>query len=62
MAKPFTKIAALLFALAALIHIVRLFTNFQVTFGNHTIPLWCSYIAIVVALLLAWGLHKESRT
>jgi Na+-driven multidrug efflux pump len=59
--KPFTLIAALLFLLAALVHIYRLFTHFQVVVGNHTIPQSASYVAIVVGLIMAYGLHRESR-
>jgi len=61
MTRPFTTIAAVLFALAALLHLYRLFTHFQVTFGSHTVPMWCSYVAIVVAAFLAWGLYRESK-
>jgi hypothetical protein len=59
--RPFTTIAAILFALAALLHLLRLFTGFQVIFGSHTIPMWCSYVAIAVAGVLSWGLFRESR-
>ena len=61
MQRPFTRIASALFALIALAHIVRLFTNFQFIIGSHAIPVWASYIAIVVAGFLSWGLFRESR-
>ena len=60
--RPFTLIAAIIFGLMALVHIYRLFTHFQVTAGSHPIPMWASYIAIVVAGLLSWGLFRESRS
>ena len=60
--RPFTLIAALIFAIIALLHIYRLFTHFQVVLGNHEIPMTLSYVAIVVAAILAWGLYKESRS
>jgi hypothetical protein len=61
MTRPFTLIAALIFALIALIHVYRLFTDFQVVLGSHVIPMWVSYAAIVVAGGLAIGLYRESR-
>jgi len=61
MTRPFTLIAALIFALMALIHVYRLFTDFQVVIGSHVIPMWASYVAIVVAGGLAIGLYRESR-
>ncbi len=59
--RPFTWIAAALFALAAIVHIVRLVRPFQVTIGSHLIPMWCSYVAIVVAAFLSWMLCREAR-
>ena len=61
MSRPFTWIASAIFALAALIHLYRLFTHFQIILGSHTIPLWCSYVAIVVAAGLSWMLCREAR-
>jgi hypothetical protein len=60
-AKPFTTIAALIFLVAALLHVYRLFTHYQVILGSHSIPEWLSIVAIAVAGLLAYGLFRESR-
>ena len=60
--RPFTLIAALIFAIIALLHVYRLFKHFQVVLGSHEIPMTLSYVAIVVAGILAWGLYKESRS
>jgi hypothetical protein len=59
--RPFTLIAAILFGLAALLHLYRLFTHFQVILGSHTISQTVSIVAIVVAAILSWGLFRESR-
>jgi hypothetical protein len=59
--KPFTWIAAALFALMALVHVVRVITHFQVILGSHPIPEWVSYIAIVVAAFFSWMLCREAR-
>jgi len=59
--RPFTTIAAVLFAIAALLHIYRLFAHFQVVLGSHVIPMTLSYVAIVVAAIMAYGLFQESR-
>jgi uncharacterized membrane protein YdbT with pleckstrin-like domain len=60
--RPFTLIASLIFAIMALLHIYRLFTHFQVVLGTHEIPMTVSYLAIVVAAILAWGCYRESRS
>jgi len=59
--KPFTMIAVLIFAIMALLHLYRLFTHYQIILGTHTIPLWVSYVGVVVPGLLAVMLVRESR-
>jgi hypothetical protein len=59
--KPFTLIAAVLFGLAALVHVYRLFTHFQVVIGSHAVSQTVSIIAIIVAAVLSWGLYRESK-
>jgi hypothetical protein len=58
---PFTWIAAAIFALMALVHIIRLFTNFQIIVGTHSIPMWVSVVAAVVTAGLSWMLCREAR-
>ena len=59
--RPFTLIAAVIFALMALAHAYRLATHFQIVAGSHALPLWLSIVAIVVTAILAVGLFRESR-
>ena len=59
--KPFTWIVAALFALGAIVHIIRLIKPFQIVIGSHSVPMWASYIAIVVAAFLSWMLCREAR-
>lgn len=59
--KPFTTIAAAIFALMALLHVYRLFNHFQVIVGSHTIPQVVSWVAIVVAGGLSVMLFKEAK-
>lgn len=59
--RPFTLIAAAIFALMALVHVLRLFTDFQVVLGSHVLPQWISIVAILVTGGLAVGLYRESR-
>lgn len=61
MARPFTLIAAIIFALMAVVHAYRVFTHFQIVAGSHALPMWLSIVAIVVTAVLAIGLFRESR-
>lgn len=59
--KPFTLIASLLFGLMALLHAYRLVTHFQVVVGSHTIALAVSWIGVIFAAVLSYGLFREAR-
>ena len=59
--RPFTMIAAVLFALIAIAHIYRIATHFQIILGSHPVPLWMSWIGVLVPGVLAVMLYRESR-
>lgn len=60
--RPFTTIAAILFAIAALLHLYRvLMAHFTFVIGSHAITETMSTVAIVVAAIMSWGLFRESR-
>jgi hypothetical protein len=59
--RPFTLLAAVIFALMALAHIYRIVTHFQIVVGSHTVPMSASWVAIVVTGLLAVTLYRESQ-
>lgn len=61
MTRPFTLIAAVIFALMALVHVYRLVTHFHVVIGSHSIPQSVSIATIVITGALAIGLFRESR-
>jgi len=61
MKRPFTLIAAVIFALMGVVHAYRLATQFQIIAGSHTLPLWLSIVGIAVTAVLAVGLFLESR-
>lgn len=60
MTRPFTMIAAIIFALMALVHAYRILTHFQVIVGTHVIPHGVSWVAIVVTAVLSIGLFREA--
>lgn len=59
--RPFTQIAAFIFALIALAHAYRIATHFQVVVGSHTIGQGVSWIALIVTAGLSYGLFREAR-
>ena len=59
--RPFTNLAVLVLALFAVVHLLRLIRNVEVVVGGHTVPLWASAVAAIVAGLLALMVWRESR-
>jgi len=61
MRKPFTKLAVAIFSLVALIHVLRLVFDWQVTISNYLIPMWVSIVGAIVAAVLAVTVKKEAN-
>jgi hypothetical protein len=61
MRRPFTLLAALIFAVIALIHLLRLIFGWVVTIVGADVPMWGSVVALVISGILAAGLWWESR-
>ena len=61
-ARNFSLTAAIIFAIIALAHLYRLFTNFQIILGSHMIPMWVSYAGVLIPGILAVMLFRESRS
>lgn len=56
-----TKVAALFFALFAVVHVVRIVQGWEVNIGGTFVPLAVSYVAAPVSALLAIGLWKACK-
>lgn len=50
------KVAGVVLGLAALAHLYRAVTGTDLTYGTTTIPMWASWLAIVVAGYLSYAL------
>jgi hypothetical protein len=59
--RPFTWIASAIFALMAIVHAIRLVKHFQIVVGSHQIPIWASWVGLIVAGGLSWMLCREAR-
>ena len=47
-------LAALIFTLVAVLQLVRALARWPVTIGTTSIPVWVSWVAFIVAAILAW--------
>jgi hypothetical protein len=59
--KPFSALAAVVFALVALAQLLRLLLGWSVVVNGISLPLWASAIACGVAALLAVMVWREAR-
>jgi hypothetical protein len=60
-AENYSRLAGLIFAIVAALQITRALSGWPVTVGTISIPLWASWIACVVAAVLAWLGYDASR-
>jgi hypothetical protein len=54
-------LAVIIFAVIALLHAYRLVTHFHVVLGSHDIPMWVSYVGVLIPALLAFMIYRESK-
>ena len=60
--KPFTTLAVVVFALVALLQLVRVAMGWAITVNGVAIPLWASVVFAVLAATLSVMLRREERT
>jgi uncharacterized membrane protein YhdT len=56
----FSKIASFFLGLVAIAHLLRIIYGMEVLVGTYQIPMWMSYVAFIVTLILCVGLCKEA--
>ena len=59
--KPFTTVAVVVFALVALLQLLRFVSGWEVTVNGVAVPIWASAVAFAVAGGLAVMLWRENR-
>ena len=61
--KSFFLVAGLIFLLVAVAHALRLALGWHVTLGCWTVPMWVSWVALVIAGFLAYkGLRLSTHS
>jgi len=59
--KPFTTIAVAIFTIVAIVHLLRIILGWEVTIQGTVVPMWASYLGLIIAGGLAFLLRRESR-
>jgi hypothetical protein len=61
--RTFVLIAGVIFAIVALVHLLRIVMGWPIVIDNWTVPMWVSWIALVIATGLSYlGLSLVSRS
>jgi hypothetical protein len=61
--KSYLIVSTFIFALVALVHLIRLTLGWPVLLGTWSVPLWVSVPAVLVSALIAlWGLTLVRKT
>jgi hypothetical protein len=59
--KPFTLVAVIVFALVAVLQLLRVVMGWDVVINGFALPQWASIVACVFAALLAVMVARENR-
>ena len=59
--KPATTIAVVLLGLVALGHVLRLVYGLEAVVGDWTVPMWVSYIGVLLPGGLAYMIYREHQ-
>jgi hypothetical protein len=60
--KNYIIISATIFAMVALLHLVRLVTHWSFQFGAVSVPLWGSWLALIIGTALSiWAFRLLSQ-
>jgi hypothetical protein len=60
--KLYTSVSGMIFILVGLIHLWRIAMGYPLTLGEAIIPVWASWVAVVVTAFMAYqGLGKHRK-
>jgi hypothetical protein len=60
--RTFSLVTAVLFIWIALLHVIRLFLGWQVAIAGTVLPMWISWLGLVLAAFLAYEGLRLART
>jgi hypothetical protein len=59
--KPFTTLAAVVFAIMSFVHVLRLIFGWEITVSGLIVPMWISIVGVLIAAGLSVMLFREAR-
>jgi len=55
-------LAAVVFGIIGFLHLLRSLFSWQLVIDNFNVPLYVSYVAVIVLGYLSWSMYKTSKT
>ena len=55
------KVSSLIFGLVTVVHLVRALMGSSIVIGSWDVPLWASWLAVVIAGALSWWTWTSSH-
>ena len=59
--KTFLSVAGAIFVVIAVLHLLRAILGWNAVIGSFAVPLWLSWVAVVVAAFLAYSAFKLAK-
>jgi len=59
--KAYLSVTLTIFAFIALLHLLRIVFDLEVAIGGWSIPMWMSWVAFVIAAILAYSGFKLKK-
>lgn len=56
--KTYLNVVGVIFAIIAILHLLRIFNGWQAQIGSFVAPMWLSWVALVVAAYLSYVSFK----
>lgn len=56
--KTFLQVTGIIFAVIAVLHLMRLVLGWEVILGSFVVPMWASFVGVAVAAYLAYCAYK----
>ncbi|MBI2558147.1 hypothetical protein HYW20_02385 [Candidatus Woesearchaeota archaeon] len=54
-------LASVIFGIVAVLHLLRSIFSWEADIGGFNVPVWYSYVAVVVAGYLSWEMYGAGR-
>ncbi|MBS3100613.1 hypothetical protein J4204_00595 [Candidatus Woesearchaeota archaeon] len=55
------KLAAVIFGIIALLHLLRSIFSWEANIGGFDVPVWYSYVAVAVVGYLSWQMYGAGK-